>query len=191
MIGLDTNVLARYYIDDDADAQAQLQRLAARRLIESGQPLMVRKSVVLELEWVMRGYYSFALADVVSVMRHLLGQAHITVEDRESGSNMLCRITRQALISPMRCITQAIGLARASPRSTIASLHAVPRSWVWPHRSWCWRSRTYLGRLGKVPSALWDGFRSGRLSSRTCRIQSSATQPDECSCTAIPEQTAI
>lgn len=33
MIGLDTHVLARYYIDDDADAEAQRQRVAARRLI--------------------------------------------------------------------------------------------------------------------------------------------------------------
>jgi predicted nucleic-acid-binding protein len=83
MIGLDTNVLARYYIDDDADAEAQRQRLAARRLIESGQPLMVSKSVILELEWVMRGYYSFAQAEVASVMRHLLEQPHIAIEDRE------------------------------------------------------------------------------------------------------------
>lgn len=84
MIGLDTNVLARYYIDDETDDQAQQQRSAARRLIESGQPLMVCKSVILELEWVMRGYYGFAPAQVASVMRHLLAQAHITVEDRES-----------------------------------------------------------------------------------------------------------
>ena len=84
MIGLDTNVLARYYIDDDTDAEAQRQRLAARRLIESRQPLMVSKSVILELEWVMRGYYNFAQAEVASVMRHLLEQAHITVEDREA-----------------------------------------------------------------------------------------------------------
>ena len=33
MIGLDTNVLARYCIDDETDAVAQRQRLAARRLI--------------------------------------------------------------------------------------------------------------------------------------------------------------
>ncbi len=84
MIGLDTNVLARYYIDDDADAEAQRQRLAARRIVESGQPLMVCKSVILELEWVLRGYYGFARAEVASVMRHLLHQAHITVEDRDA-----------------------------------------------------------------------------------------------------------
>ncbi len=84
MIGLDTNILARYYIDDEADAEAQRQRLAARRLIESGQPLMVSKSVILELEWVMRGYYGFDPAEVASVMQHLLEQAHITVEDRDA-----------------------------------------------------------------------------------------------------------
>jgi predicted nucleic-acid-binding protein len=92
MIGLDTNVLARYYIDDEADAEAQRQRLAARRLIESGQPLMVSKSVVLELEWVMRGYYSFDHAEVASVMRHLLEQAHIAVEDREAVLQALANV---------------------------------------------------------------------------------------------------
>ena len=59
MIGLDTNALARYYIADKADAEAARHE-AARRLIESGPPLMVCKTVVLELEWVMRGYCGFA-----------------------------------------------------------------------------------------------------------------------------------
>ena len=89
MIGLDTNVLARYYIDDKVDAEAQRQRLAARRLIESGRPLMVSKSVVLELEWVMRGYYGFDQAEVASVMRHLLELEHVTVEDRDAVSQAL------------------------------------------------------------------------------------------------------
>jgi predicted nucleic-acid-binding protein len=84
MIGLDTNILARYYIDDDADAQAQRQRVAARRLIESGQPLMVSKSVILEFEWVMRGYYRFSPDEVASIMGHLLEQAHITFEDKDA-----------------------------------------------------------------------------------------------------------
>lgn len=48
-------VLARYPIDDDADAQTQRQRLAARRLIESEQPLMVSKSAILELSGSRQG----------------------------------------------------------------------------------------------------------------------------------------
>ena len=82
MIGLDTNVLARYYIDDSTDAQAGRQRIAARKLIESGQSLMVCKTVILELEWVMRGYYGFSADQTLSVLRHLLDLSHVTIEDR-------------------------------------------------------------------------------------------------------------
>ena len=82
MIGLDTNVLARYYVEDAADPQAGKQRLAARRLIESGQALMVCKTVVLELEWALRGYYGFEPAEVAAVLGHLLSMAHVAVEDR-------------------------------------------------------------------------------------------------------------
>jgi predicted nucleic-acid-binding protein len=84
MIGLDTNVLARYYVEDKPDAEAQRQREAARRLIESGQPLMVCKTVILELEWVMRGYYGFAQVEAASVLQHLLGLPHVTIEDRSA-----------------------------------------------------------------------------------------------------------
>jgi predicted nucleic-acid-binding protein len=83
MIGLDTNVLARYYVDDAGDAEALRQRVAARRLIESGQPLMVSKTVALELEWVMRGYYGFSQSEVTTVLRHLLALHHVTIEDRD------------------------------------------------------------------------------------------------------------
>lgn len=82
MIGLDTNVLARYYVEDQADAPTARQREAARRLIESGRPLMVCKTVLLELEWVLRGHYGFAQAQTLALLRHLLSLAHVTVEDR-------------------------------------------------------------------------------------------------------------
>ncbi|MEO7056910.1 MAG: type II toxin-antitoxin system VapC family toxin [Caldimonas sp.] len=106
---MDTNVLARYYIDDEADTEAKRQRLVARRLIESGQPLMVSKSVILELELVMRGYYGFARAEVASVMRHLLAQTHITVEDRAE--------LEQALSNAEAGIDFADALHHASYRS--------------------------------------------------------------------------
>ena len=82
MIGLDADVLARYYVEDKQDAEAEHQRSAARRLVESGRPLMVCKTVILELEWVMRGYYGFTPAEVLRVLRHLLALPHVTVEDR-------------------------------------------------------------------------------------------------------------
>ena len=84
MIGLDTNVLARYYIQDAGDAEALKQREAARRLMESGKPLMVCKTVLLELEWVMRGYYEFPVEQIVGVMHHLLALPQVTIEDSES-----------------------------------------------------------------------------------------------------------
>jgi len=82
MIGLDTNVLARYYIEDEVDAESVKQREAAKRLIESGKPLMVCKTVLLEFEWVMRGYYHFRPVQIEAVLRHLLSLPHIHVEDR-------------------------------------------------------------------------------------------------------------
>lgn len=91
MIGLDTNVLARYYIADKGDAEAARQQERARRLIESGRPLMVCKTVVLELEWVMRGYYGFAAEEVAQVLHHLLDLPQVTVEDREAVSQALAR----------------------------------------------------------------------------------------------------
>ncbi len=83
MIGLGSDVLARYCVDDVADPEAERQRSAARRLIEPGQPLMVSKTVILELEWVMRGYYGFSAQEVTRVFRHLLGLRHIAIEDRD------------------------------------------------------------------------------------------------------------
>lgn len=83
MIGLDTNILARYYVQDAADQEALRQREAARKLIESGQPLMVAKSVVLELEWVMRGYYGFTPEQITIAVGHLLSLSHVRIEDRE------------------------------------------------------------------------------------------------------------
>jgi len=84
VIGLDTNVLARYYVHDEGDVEALKQREAARRLMESGRPLMVCKTVLLELEWVLRGYYKFSTADIARVMNHILALPQVTVEDRAS-----------------------------------------------------------------------------------------------------------
>ena len=85
MIALDTNVLARYYVAS-SDAPSQKQSAAARKLLESGKSLFVSKTVVLELEWVLRGYYKSPPQDVLAVLTHLLGMPNLQVEDRVAGA---------------------------------------------------------------------------------------------------------
>jgi predicted nucleic-acid-binding protein len=85
VIGLDTNVLVRYYMAADAqsdDAATVAQSEAARHLIESGKRLMVSKTVVLELEWVLRGYYALTKQQVAQAFTHLLSMAQVHIEDK-------------------------------------------------------------------------------------------------------------
>jgi len=84
MIGLDTNVLARYYtaVSSNDDAATARQCEAAGQLIEGGKRLMVSQSVVLELEWVLRGAYGVAAREIQEVFLHLLSLPQVEFEDR-------------------------------------------------------------------------------------------------------------
>jgi predicted nucleic-acid-binding protein len=84
MIGLDTNILARYYIEDKSDAEAVHQSVKAQRLIDSGQLLVISKTVILELEWLMRGYYGFKRDETIAAFRHLQTLKNIVIEDRDA-----------------------------------------------------------------------------------------------------------
>ncbi|MGQ0510463.1 MAG: type II toxin-antitoxin system VapC family toxin [Betaproteobacteria bacterium] len=75
MIALDTNVLVRFLVNDDP---AQARR--ARALIET-KPVFVPVTVLLETEWVLRGGYRLPRADVVRLLRGLLGLPEVATED--------------------------------------------------------------------------------------------------------------
>ncbi len=81
MIALDTNILARFYVDDANDPEACQQRPIARRLLTESPRLFVPLTVVLELEWVLRAFYQFGAEDFVKVIRHLIGLPNVAVED--------------------------------------------------------------------------------------------------------------
>ena len=83
MIGLDTNILARYYIDDDADEEASKQRALAKSIIESNKNLLICKTVLLEFEWVMRGFYGFSTNEIKKVFVHLLTCPNVAIEDQK------------------------------------------------------------------------------------------------------------
>ena len=83
MIGLDTNVLARYIVQDDAR-----QAKAATRFIE-GQcttlaPGYVSVVVLAELVWVLTTAYRYDRPVVASVIRQVLMTTELLVEDSET-----------------------------------------------------------------------------------------------------------
>ena len=84
MIAVDTNVLARFYCDDPDDPEAARQRPVARRIVLESEAIFVPLTVVLELEWVLRGFYGLAPEAFGRVADHLLGMPHVTVEGWES-----------------------------------------------------------------------------------------------------------
>ncbi len=81
-VGIDTNVLVRYFVAPGDDPGEQQQCTQARALIDAGQPLMVCKTVLLELEWVLRGFYRYPRADIARALGWLANQAHIEIEER-------------------------------------------------------------------------------------------------------------
>ena len=83
MIAVDTNVLARFYCEDPDDPEAARQRPTARRLLIDSPAVFVPLTVVLELEWVMRGFYEVGRDAFCEVIDHLLGMRHVTVEQWE------------------------------------------------------------------------------------------------------------
>ena len=85
MRAVDTNILARYYLRDDA-GQARI----AGRILDSGD-VFVPKTVLLELEWVLRGVAGQPAARVVACLSHLVALPGVTVEDQDQVEEALRR----------------------------------------------------------------------------------------------------
>lgn len=82
MIALDTNVLARFYIEPE-DVEAEKQRPIAAWLMHESNSLFVSVSVVLELEWVLRGGYQFDRDAIKNTLTHLFHLPNVTVENHD------------------------------------------------------------------------------------------------------------
>lgn len=82
MRALDTNVLARFFVDDPDDPEAARQRPAA--IAALSERSFVPVTVLLEFEWVLRGFYGLARREIGTVMRALAGLEHVTIENRDA-----------------------------------------------------------------------------------------------------------
>jgi len=75
MLAVDTNVLVRYLVNDD---EAQLAR--ATEIVEHG-PIFVSPTVILESEWVLRGFYRLSRPAVFRALEAFCGAPGVKVGD--------------------------------------------------------------------------------------------------------------
>lgn len=82
MIGLDTNVLVRFLVLDDAQ-QTERARSLLEKSIAEGVKLYVSKVVLCELVWVLDRGYRFPRRRIISVLQDLLRAENLVFEDRD------------------------------------------------------------------------------------------------------------
>ena len=75
MVTLDTNVWVRYLTNDD-----ELQARRAMKLLERSEAVYLPKTVLLELEWVLRAAYRVKPTDIHRSLLQILGLPMVVAE---------------------------------------------------------------------------------------------------------------
>ncbi len=79
MAALDTNILVRFLVEDDAAQLAAARRLISR-CVRTGETLYIPVTVSLELEWVLRSNFGFGKEAVLHTFSQLLSASELTFE---------------------------------------------------------------------------------------------------------------
>ena len=82
MIGLDTNVLVRFLVQDDAGQGALAAGLLAR--CTEDNPGFVGREVLVELVWVLSRAYNFPTGKIAEVLDGLLSAEELVVESPDA-----------------------------------------------------------------------------------------------------------
>ena len=78
MIGLDTNVLVRFLMQDDPEQSAAANRLISG--LTEAEPGFMCREVIVELVWVLERAYKVPRADVASALTGLLEAQELIME---------------------------------------------------------------------------------------------------------------
>ena len=82
MIGLDTNVLLRYLLQDD-EVQGEKASRAIGRAAARNEPLFISVVVLCEAVWVLESAYGYRKAEIVGVLDELLETGGFEIEQRD------------------------------------------------------------------------------------------------------------
>lgn len=113
MIALDTNVLVRYLVDDDAE-----QARAARKLLEglaAERPAFICREVMIELVWVLQRAYRLPRDRIAAVLEGLIATEGIDVEAANDVARAASRYRHGEAGFADLMIASAAGRSGASP----------------------------------------------------------------------------
>lgn len=83
MIGIDTNVLVRFLVQDD-ETQFEKARRLIKREVAARRKVFVNQLVLLEAEWVLRSRYAVPKAHIIEAISGMLDSAELQFEDEPS-----------------------------------------------------------------------------------------------------------
>lgn len=116
MIALDTNVLVRYLVDDDAE-----QALAARTLLEglaAERTAFICREVMIELVWVLERAYRLPRERIAAVLEGLIATEGLEVEAANDVARAASRYRRSEAGFADLMIASAAERSGASPLYT-------------------------------------------------------------------------
>ena len=93
MAALDTNVLVRFLIQDDARQGFQARQLVDAALTR-GETLFIPINVLLELEWVLRSNFEFPKDQIITTLSSLLSATELVFE-AEASAEVALELFRQ------------------------------------------------------------------------------------------------
>ena len=83
MIGLDTNVLVRYLVQDDPGQSRKATQVIAKQCTRD-DPGFINRIVLCELVWVLESAYGYSKDAIVPVLEKLLRTSQLKIEDTQA-----------------------------------------------------------------------------------------------------------
>jgi predicted nucleic-acid-binding protein len=96
LIGLDTNVVIRYLVQDDAK-QAALATNFIERQLSADTPGVLTNIVLCEIVWVLEDSYALPRARIAEILQGLFSARQIALEDTQAAWQALRALQRQAI----------------------------------------------------------------------------------------------
>ena len=100
MVAIDTNIIVRYYTDDDPTLTDQAQEIIDQAAPKS---LFLDRLVIAELTYVLKKLYKYNKVDIVNILQSLLADVRFVIGDRELASETIALFEKEKPLSFEDC----------------------------------------------------------------------------------------